>query len=426
MNAALLQPIRSALSALGSLLGRSASSDAQRVIRPWREDALRGMHSGALTPSRVLARLGAADAGRPEAQFELFDEMLRKWTRLAAVAATRRLALTALDWDITPAAAAAGASASAPDPQRVADHCRDVLRELGRFDEALDHLAGAVGYGVAVAELVWEDARLVDVVPAPFGRLVVDEREPWRLRLRTQEFPHDGVALDEQPGKWIVHTPGAARMGRWFDGGLLRTSALLFLAQSLSFKDWLTYSQIAGMPLRIAQFEPGTPASEKEELLRALSALGTDAAAAFSKAIDLRLMEASGASGKPYEAIQRHCNTEVTILWLGQHLTTELPGSGSRAAAEVHDRVREDLLADDIAEERRTLRRDLLTPLVRARFGPAAAVPHFARSLSQSASTRELAEVLSIASERLKLRIPREWAHRALGIPEAGPEDALL
>ncbi|MBK8913592.1 MAG: DUF935 family protein [Phycisphaerales bacterium] len=426
MNAARFQPIRSALSALGSLFARTAPPDPRRTIRPWRDDAQRAVQSAGLTPSRVLALLGAADAGRPQAQFDLYDDMLRRWTRLAAVAATRRLALTALDWDVAPAPARDPSSQAAPEPQRVADYCRDALRDLERIDEVLDHLAGAVGYGVAVAELVWEDARLVDILPAPFSRLIADDREPWRLRLRTQESPHDGVALDEQPGKWIVHTPGAARVGRWFDGGLLRSSALLFLAQSLSFKDWLTYSQIAGMPLRVAQFEPGTPASEKTELLRALSALGTDAAAAFSKAIDLRLMEASGASNKPYEAIQSHCNTEVTILWLGQHLTTELRGAGSRAAAEVHDRVREDLLADDVAEERRTLRRDLLTPLVRARFGPAAPVPHFARSLSQSASTSELAQLLSIASERLKLRIPRAWAHRALGIPEAGPDDALL
>ena len=49
----------------------------------------------------------------------------------------------------------------------------------------------------------------------------------------------------------------------------------------------------------------------------------------------------------------------MTILWLGQSLTTDIGEHGSRAAAEVHDRVREDLLVDDIADEGQTLARDL-------------------------------------------------------------------
>ena len=71
------------------------------------------------------------------------------------------------------------------------------------------------------------------------------------------------------------------------------------------------------------------------------------------RTIMLRLLE-SGRSDKPYQALQEYCNTEVTILWLGQHLTTDIKNSGSRAAAEVHDRVREDLLVDDMRDEAAT------------------------------------------------------------------------
>lgn len=405
---------------LGSLLPRSPreTADGGRVVRPWRADSQHTYPSRGLTPIRLVACLQAADAGWPQAQFELFREMLQKWPRLAAVEQTRRLALTGLDWEILPT------TEQSADAARIADFCRETLAGLDGFPHALEHLASAIANGVAAVELVWEGGRLVDLVPVPHGRLVGDPYEPWRLRVLTAEQSDTGVALDEQPNKWIVHQPQPAA-GRHFEGGLLRASALLFLAQNLSFKDWLTFSQVAGMPVRVARFEPGTPEADKQELLRMLDALGTDAVAAFAKTVDLHFVEGRGGE-RPYQPLQEYCNTEVTILWLGQHLTTDLRQSGSRAAAEVHDRVREDLLVNDIAGESCTLRRDLLTPLVRARFGEGVAVPVLRRSLVQSVDTKVLADVLAVAVNDLGLAVPRQWVHRALGIPEARADEPVL
>lgn len=386
------------------------------------------MHpSVGLTPARMLSLLHAADAGWPQGQFELFDEMLQKWPRLASVEATRRLALTGLEWDVVPETGAPERHGR-PDrigAQAVADYCRAALRELERLHEVLDHLATAVGYGIAVAEIVWEDGRLADLVPVPHSRLVSDPHEPWRLRVRTEEEPDPGVALDEHPFKWIVHQP-RCRPGRPFEVGLLRASALLYLAQNLGLKDWLVYSQVAGMPIRVARFAPGTPDADKKQLLRILESLGTDAVAVLSNTVDLQFVEAGPAGEKPYRPIQEYCNTEVTILWLGQHLTTDIRTSGSRAAAEVHDRVREDLLVGDMREEANTLRLDLLAPMVRARFGDAAPVPYFRRSLVESVDTKVLAETLAVAVRELGLSVPEAWARRALGIPEPVGQEAAL
>ena len=276
--------------ALGSLVGSpsSAALDARRVVRPWREDSLRTYPSVGITPSKVLSFLQAADAGWPQMQFELFGEMLQKWPRLAAVEATRRLALTGLDWEITPTTVG-GESSTNSDGERAAEFCRQTLESIERFRDGLDHMAGGIGFGIAVAELVWEDGRLIDIVPVPHSRLVGDPNEPWRLRVRTEENASVGVALDEQPFKWVVHSPHSAP-GRSFEGGLLRASALLYLAQNLSFKDWLIFSQIAGMPARVARFEPGTPESDKQQLLKMLESLGTDAVGIFSKNIELQII----------------------------------------------------------------------------------------------------------------------------------------
>lgn len=422
MSATLPNRLVSILRSLGSLIpGPSRSRQVQRVVRPWRDDYARTHPSVGLTPSRLAGLLHTADAGTPQQQFELFTEMLQKWPRLAAVENTRRLALTGLDWEL----AADDSAADRDLAERAAEVCRETLAGLDGWRDTLNHLATAIGFGLAVAELVWESGRLVDVVPVPHTRLVADGLEPWRLRVRTEDDPSTGVALDEAPLKWIVHRPRAA-LGRAFDGGLLRASTLLYLAQNLSFKDWLIFSQVAGMPIRVAQFDQGTPDDDKRQLLKMLEALGTDAVAAVGKNIDLRFYDPARSESRPYEPIQDYCNTEVTILWLGQHLTTDMGSSGSRAAAEVHDRVREDLLASDIADEGHTIRRDVLAPIVRHTLGESARPPRFRRSLVQSVDTKVLADTLAVAVNELGMTVPRRWVHQALGIPEALADDEVL
>ncbi len=414
--------IAAALRNLGSLLPDRARRrrPANQLTQPWRNDHDHSHPSVGITPSRLLAYLHAADAGAPNQQFELFSEMLKKWPRLRSVEATRRFALTGLDWEI-----ATHDNSTHPNANSAASFCRQTLDQLPRFREALNHLASAIGFGIAVAELVWDRGQLVDIVPVPHSRLITDHNQPWRLRIRTADEPTSGIPLDDSPHKWIIHQPNPTP-GRHFEGGLLRASTLLYLAQNLSFKDWLIFSQIAGMPVRVAQFEPGTSSADRNQLLQMLQKLGTDAVAVLGKNIDLKFVEPARGGARPYEPLQDYCNTEITILWLGQHLTTDLRNSGSRAAAEVHDRVREDLLTHDVADESQTIRRDLLTPLVQARFGPDVPIPLFRRSLVQAVDTKTLASTLAIAVNQLGLRVPRRWVHQALGVPEPQIDEPVL
>ncbi len=256
------------IGAVGALvpLGRQRRRMTERVIVPRREDFERAYPSIGLTPSRVLAILQSADHGAPQLQFELFGEMLQKWPRLAAVEATRRLALTGLEWEIV--ADGAMDEAHGEEAMRAAEYCRTVLHSISTFSQVLDHLAHAIGYGIGAAELVWERGALVDIVPVPFSRLSADWQEPWRLRVRTEDDPGGGVALDEAANKWIVHQP-TSLPGRHFDGGLLRASALLYLAH----QQRLAESELQGLADLFADrghaaacraYEIGTPEADKQ------------------------------------------------------------------------------------------------------------------------------------------------------------------
>ena len=190
----------------------------------------------------------------------------------------------------------------------------------------------------------------------------------------------------------------------------------------------MIFAELFGMPVRVAQYEPSASAEEKREMLDMLDSLGSNAAGIFSRAVDLKFLEANrGTPGPPYGNLIDFLNREMSKAWLGQTLTTETTGvSGSFAASIVHEEVRKDLRADDIRKEGRTLRRDLLAPLVRFKFGPSVPVPYFRRKLEMPADTQALAEVLDQAVNRLGIKVPAAWAHETLGIPRPNEGEPVL
>lgn len=397
-----------------------------QIIQPRKEDFWRDYPADGLTPARLVSVLREADAGFVETAMDLFEQMEEKDAHLHSVANTRRLGLTGLEWQVISAAEVReGLDRAAAD--EAAAYCRESLASIERWEEALQHLALAIGRNVAAAELVWEVGngghRLVDVIGVDFSRLTFDEL--GRLRILTEAAPTSGIALP--PKKFIVHTPHAAS-GHPMRGGLMRVSALAWLGKHFAVKDWLVFAEVFGMPVRIARYEPSATAEEKRELVRMLQSLGSDAAGIFSKAVELEVIQANqGSPAPPFQAICEFMNREISKAWLGQTLTTDTGGqTGTFSTAEIHNRVRLDLREDDIRKEGRTIRRDVLRPLVELKFGRGTPVPYFRRKLDRPRDLRELADVVSAAVNSLGMRVPTRWAHETLGIPEAAAGETVL
>jgi len=376
----------------------------------------------------MAAILRAADEGDLSEQMALYEQMEEKDPHLFSVANTRRLAVTGLAWRVV--------SASEVDPDgtfdrrladAAADYCRAALERVERFEEALQHLALAIGRNIAVAELVWEvdeeGPRLADVVPVDFGRLVLGRFD--EVRVLTEEAPQEGIGLPA--AKFVVHTPHAV-CGHVSRGGLLRASALAYLGKQFALKDWLIFAEVFGMPVRIARYEPHASPEEKRELLAMLQKLGADAAGVFSKAVELEIKQTrTPGDVNPYESLCHYFNREMSKAWLGQTLTTDTARAiANLGAAEVHDKVRRDLRDDDLAKEARMVRRDVLRVLTRLRFGEAAESPYFVRNADRPREPERLARTLAVAVRELGVRVPAGWAHAALGIPMARAGEPVL
>ncbi len=411
---------------VGALRNPDKRVKVGRLLSSRAEDSARDYQSPGLTPSRLISILREADEGSLAASMALFEEMEEKDAHLFAVANTRRLALTGLEGQVVSAADVhEGVDQGAAD--EAAAYCRERIARLDSFDEILQHLSLAIGRNIALSEIVWdvEEGAFapIEVLPIDFARITFDEFD--RPRVLTEEEPREGIALP--PNKFIVHTPHSVS-GHPQRGGVLRVTAMIYLAKNLALKQWMIFAEVFGMPIRIARFDSQATEDEKRELLYMLESLGSAAAGIFSKAVELEVIDSNtNPAGPPFEHLIEFLNREMSKAWLGQTLTTDIAGhKGALAASQIHDLVRSDVLADDIRKEGRTVRRALLAPMTRMRFGDSAPVPHFRRKPHQPRDTTDLANVMDRAVNQLGMQVPADWSHEALGLPMADGKESVL
>lgn len=381
--------------------------ESGRIVKAIKSDYEPEYVTTGLTPSKLTRLLQSFDAGDLAAGLWLATEIEGKDGHIYSVANTRRLALTGLPWRIVSAADHDDIT-DRRQADEAADYCREVLSSIEGFRKVLAHLAKGVGHNIAVAELVWEGDKLIDIAAVNHDRLrfELDDGSP-HLRVRTAQADRKGIALD--PYKWIVHTPHQVTDSPMM-GGLLRITALGYLLKAYALKDWAIFMEVFGMPLRTARYEPSATEAEKRELIKMLRSLGTDAVGVFSKAVEIEFHEGGNVKGEtPYERMYKVVNSELSKAWLGQTLTTEQGEVGSQALGRVHDKVRGDLLEADMTEEGETLRRDLLRPLVEGRFGEDCPVPYFEREIPEPRDETNLVSNCVRLVNELGMPIDRQW-----------------
>lgn len=386
-------------------------------------DPVRAYRADALTPVKAASLLKSADAGDLGALLELAQELQERDAHLASVASTRRAALTLLDWRVASAADKEEEILDKGLADEAANYCRETLDDIEDLDDALNHLSGATISGLAVAELIWDGgARLIDVAEIEDGRLRADYRKGKSVRIRTRSEPVSGVEAER--GKFVVHNP-SAKCGYPSRGPLIRPACLLYLIKSLSLKDWAVFCEVFGMPVRVATYGAQATVDEKSEALDMLRLLGTDAVGIFSEAMKLELIETPGRGTAPFEALVEFCDRKLSILILGQNLTTDTAGgTGTYAAAAVQDNVRGDLMLADRKAEAATIRQQLLAPMVYWRFGSRARVPYFDRVVDEPVDRKLEGEVLQIVTQGVGLPVKKTEAYERLGYtpPEEGDD----
>ncbi|MBP2301298.1 DUF935 domain-containing protein [Azospirillum picis] len=324
--------------------------------------------SQGLTPRQLGAILAEAEQGDPTAYLALAEDIEERFIHYRSVLGTRRLSVSQLDVTVE-------AASDQPDDVEAADLVRLAIADEAFADVLYDLLDG-IGKGYAVAEIIWDTsgrqwmpARIVWRDPRWF---TFDRIDGTTLRLRDGGTV-DGVDL--APFKYIVHRP-KTKSGIPIRGGLARPACWAWLFTAFGTKDWLSFVETYGQPIRVGRYGPEASKEDHAALLRAVRNIASDAAAIIPASMQLEFVEASKAAANAavFQGLVEFFERQTSKLVLGQTATTDAI-AGGHAVGQEHRQVQEDIERADARQLMVTLKRDLAVPLVTLNLGPRAAYP---------------------------------------------------
>lgn len=402
----------------GRPIVRPKRPDKDRLPQPRRMDRYAGYMSGTVTPTRVARILRDAESGRITDQANLFDRMLERDARLRGLMQSRCNAIRGLEWQIEPAE-------DSPADEKIADFCRNALRQCRYFRAGLGRLNRAIGHGFAALELYWEydGARhIIGQVQEIRQRRFIQDPETREIRLLTET---DWLGEAMPPFRAAVHRSDALS-ANVADSALFRNLVWLWMFKHYALKDFAIFAEVYGMPLRLGRYDPSASPAEIDALKDALQALGTDAAGVISKQCEVTFEEVSAKSGKlPQQELISLVNTEMAIAVLGQTLTTDAGDKGTQALGTVHDQVRMDLVEGDAIALEDTIQNEILRPLVGFNFGWEAEIPSFRLPVPRPKDTEAIARTIQIAVQT-GIQVGQRYGREALDIPEPEEDEELV
>lgn len=367
--------------------------------------------SDGLTPVKLAQIFKEADAGDLFRQMELFEEMESKDTHLFSQLQTRKLAVTGLDWEVQPF------SQDEADKQ-VAAFVEEQLKELDGFSDNIMDILDAIGKGISFQEIEWAYHNghvVIDNIEYVHQKKFYYDGMTDELMIRTDEHP-SGIALPDN--KFIIHKY-KARSGHPSKYGVLRVVAWMYLFKNYTVKDWVSFCEVYGMPLRLGTYDATASEDDKTALYNAIIRMGTDAAGIVPTGTDIKFIESNKQSSVDiYEKLARFCDEQMSKAIVGQTLTSDSGGSYSQS--KTHNDVRQDLTRADCKAVMETVRRDLIRPLVEFNFGPEAHIPYFTLNATDTDDLKETADIVSVLSTT-GLEIPKPWLYKKFNIP--APEE---
>lgn len=382
-----------------------------------------------LTPSRLAKILDAAENGDLVAQFELFEDMEEKDGHIAAEMGKRRRACV-LDWNVVPPEGADAAE------KKAAEQLGELLTEIPDFEDMVFDLTDAIGKGYACLELEWHRVegwwvpKTITHRPQSWFTLSRGYRQELRLRTNTVSASEAGPVQGDPltPFGWITHVH-KAKSGYLERSALFRQLVWTYLFKNYSVGDLAEFLEIYGIPVRIGKYPASASEKEKATLLRALAAVGHNAAGIIPEGMLIEFENAATGDPDAFMAMIDWCEKNQSKVILGGTLTSGADGkSSTHALGNVHNEVRKDLRDGDVRQANTTLTRDLVFAVASLNGlapGGLRRVPQFRLNAQEREDLGTYSTALP-ALVNMGVRPPVAWVHERLGIPVAQGNEPVL
>lgn len=371
--------------------------------------------SSGLTPRKLARIFRQADEGDVREQMELYEEIEEKDPHLFSQMQTRKLAVTGLDWEIQE-------FSEDERDKEIAEFVRKQFKGLENLNEIFTDMLDAIGKGISVMEIEWgidavNGANIIRNIEQVHPKKLIWDSATDEMKICTKDYP-SGISFPDN--KFVVHKY-KAKSGHTSRAGILRVVAWMYLFKNYDVKDWVSFCEIFGMPLRLGKYNASASEDDKKALMDAIISLGTDAAGIVPDSTMIDFIESQKTTSvEIYEKLARYCDEQVSKAVLGQTLSSD-SGGGSYAQGKVHNEVRHDLTVADAKALATTITRDIIRPLVEYNFGFGVPVPQLFFDCKEAEDQKETVEVYKTLTCDMGLKIPAAHIYKKFNIPK--PED---
>jgi phage gp29-like protein len=381
---------------------------------------------GNLTPQKVTEILRNADAGNIYGLVDLANESRQKDTDLHALLAVREDMLAGLPWEVTEPPDAT------PDEKLATEFVRTVLSALDDnsgddseslgFTGLIEHLQVANYHGFSAAELQWRrDGRYL--VPVHIwaiahrrfafrdidGRLIQKDEHSFG---KQQEFD---LLRDFPLGNFIQHQPRVLGDIKAREG-LSRLLVWSALFRNWTLKDWLLLAEIGWKPWRRGTYKKNAPENEIDELIAMLEEMSSSAVAAHSEDITVAVDWPKSGQGKSnHQELHAYLGRGMAKAIVGATDIIESDATGARAATQERGKRVQEKLEKDARSAVRTIRAQLIRPLVRYNPFPAGIrIPGFAFATRNAVDLKSFSESVKNLTTA-KVPLSKSWIYDEMG-----------
>lgn len=367
-----------------------------------------------LTPQRLASVLrNVAEGNDPESYMILAEEMEERDLHYSSVLRTRKLAVASIEPSIE----------SASDDKTdldLAQLVRDKLLSHPDIPELFFDLLDGLGKGVGVSQILWDTAK-TPWVPREYKWvnprwLRPDPDTLDDILLISDEHP-TGAPL--QPYKYIVHRP-RMKSGIVWRNGLARLVAVMYMLKSFTVRDWWSFAEVFGIPIRIGKYGNNASPEDINTLVNAISTIASDAGAVIPESMKIEMVESGkGNNGNTlFQNMAEWCDKQISKAVLGQTMTTE--DGASLSQAKVHNEVRMDIAKWDARQLETAINRDLIIPWVIVNFGVQERYPKVSIKVSEPEDLKAFVDALAPMVDRgLKVKASDVMDKFGLSQPEA-------
>lgn len=329
------------------------------VRQPWLVDHI----AGSIDPVSLNTILQSAAEGNAYDYLTLAEEMEEREPHYGSVLGTRKRAVTGLDVTVE----AAGEDALS---QKLADEIRTLV-EAPSFGDMTADCLDALGKGYSAVSIDWETStKQWDIRGYTWKDpryFIYPQHDPYELRLYDESDLINGKPL---PGyKFIIHRP-RLKAGIPLRGGLARIAAVTYMCKSYTLKDWMSFVELFGLPMRIGRYGANAKPDQIKILKQAVANIGSDAAAVIPDSMRIDFQQVGNVSGghQLFIGLEEWLDKQTSKIVLGQTMTAD--DGSSQSQANVHNEVRIDILKSDAKQLNDTLNRDLVRPYIDLNYGP--------------------------------------------------------